>query len=154
MKRSLKFFRLSINLEIELMKKQTGIWIDGTKAIIVKLQPEGEVITEVEANIENRIYHGHEGDKGGFSGGRHGNNEKTFEERKKNQMKEYLDDVVEEIKDTEELYVFGPAEVKDHLQKKIREDKHSTNVRTISTEACDALTQNQIVAKVKSFFKV
>lgn len=136
------------------MKKQAGIWIDGAKAVIVKLELGGETITEIEANIENRIYHEHQGDKGDFAGNRHISNEKVFDERKKNQTKEYLDEVVAQMKDTEELYVFGPAEMKIHLQKKIQDEKHSTNIRTVSTEASEALTQNQIVAKVKHFFKV
>jgi len=43
------------------MKKQTGIWIDTSRAIIVTLDGGKEKITELESDIENRIYHEKEG---------------------------------------------------------------------------------------------
>jgi hypothetical protein len=47
------------------MKKQTGIWIDSTKAIIVTLQDGKKQL--VKSNlIFDRVYHDQEGDKGSF----------------------------------------------------------------------------------------
>jgi hypothetical protein len=46
------------------MKKQTGIWIDSSKAIIVTLEKDKEEITEIQSDLENRVYHDKEGDKG------------------------------------------------------------------------------------------
>ena len=48
------------------MKKQAGIWIDSTKAIIVTLDAGKEYITEIQSELENRVYHDKEGDKGSF----------------------------------------------------------------------------------------
>lgn len=62
------------------MKKQTGIWIDSSKALIVKISGGKENIIEIKSDIENRIYQEKEGDKGSFMGSRHINNEKKFEE--------------------------------------------------------------------------
>jgi hypothetical protein len=45
------------------MKKQTGIWIDSTKAIIVSLEDGKEAVTEIQSELENRVYHDKEGDK-------------------------------------------------------------------------------------------
>jgi hypothetical protein len=45
------------------MKKQTGIWIDSTKAIIVSLEDGKEAVTEIQSELENRVYHDKEGIK-------------------------------------------------------------------------------------------
>ncbi|MFV5687236.1 hypothetical protein ACM55K_02815 [Flavobacterium sp. LT1R49] len=133
------------------MKKQTGIWIDTSKAIIVTLDGGKEKIMEIESDIENRIHHNDEGNKGTFSGSHHGSNETKLEERKKNQMNHFLKDVLSHVHGSDELFVFGPAETKIELEKKIKEDK-SINNKLKSVETTDSLTSNQIVAKVKDFY--
>lgn len=133
------------------MKRQTGIWIDTSKAIIITLDGGKEIITEIESDIENRIHHDDEGNKGTFSGNHHGSNETKFEERKKNQMNIFLKDVLSHVHESDELFVFGPAETKIELEKKIKEDK-SINNKLKSVETADSLTSNQIVAKVKNFY--
>ncbi len=133
------------------MKKQTGIWIDGSKAIIVNLQNGQEQVTEIEAEIENRIYHEKEGNKGTFMGGQHINNEKMFNERKDQQIERYLKQVVQIIKDADELYLFGPAEIKLKLSKKIRSEAQ-LGAKLKHVEAADSMTNNQVVAQVKKYF--
>jgi hypothetical protein len=64
------------------MKKQTGIWIDSTKAIIVTLQDGKKQLVKSNLIFENRVYHDQEGDKGSFSGGQHMDSQKSFDERK------------------------------------------------------------------------
>ena len=58
------------------MKRQTGIWIDSSKAIIVALDGNTEKITEIDSEVENSVYHNKEGNKGTFSGVHHGNSDK------------------------------------------------------------------------------
>ena len=48
------------------MKRQTGIWIDSSKAIIVALDGNTEKITEIDSEVENSVYHNKEGNKGTF----------------------------------------------------------------------------------------
>ena len=72
------------------MKKQTGIWIDSTKAVIVTLNDGKEFICEIQSDLENKVYHDKEGDKGSFQGNQHINSDKTFEERRKHQMNNFL----------------------------------------------------------------
>lgn len=133
------------------MKKQTGIWIDRSKAIIVTLSNETETVTEIGANIENRIYHENEGDKGSFMGSRHINNEKKFEERTAHQIDAFLKEVLQKIQDADELYVLGPADIKLKLQHKI-ENNNLLASKLKAVEAADSMTNNQVVAKIKGFF--
>lgn len=134
------------------MKKQTGIWIDSTKAIIVTLSGGEQKITEIESEIENRIHHEGEGNKGSFIGNQHIENERKFEERKKHQFDAFLNNVVDKVKQDDELYVFGPAEVKGKLKTVIGNTNHLAS-KLKSIETADSMTLNQVVAKVKGFYE-
>jgi hypothetical protein len=46
---------LSTNLKLIKDEKQTGIWIDSTKAIIVSLEDGKEAVTEIQSELENRV---------------------------------------------------------------------------------------------------
>ena len=100
------------------MKKQAGIWIDSTKAIIVTLDAGKEYITEIQSELENRVYHDKEGDKGSFFGNQHMDSQKTFDERRKHQTNAYLKDVISKVNEADELYIFGQAETKTKQKKK------------------------------------
>ena len=53
----------------------------------------------------------------------------------------------------DELYIFGPAETKTKLEKKIQEEKSTMAGKLKSVETADNnMTSNQIVAKVKKFY--
>ena len=134
------------------MKKQTGIWIDGTKAIIVTLTDGEQKITEIESEIENRVHHEGEGNKGSFIGNQHIAKEKKFEERKKHQYDTFLKSVVDKVKHDDELYVFGPAEVKGKLKTVIDNTNHLSS-KLKSIETADSMTLNQVVAKVRGFYE-
>jgi len=136
------------------MKKQTGIWIDTSKAIIVTFTDGKEHITEIESDIENRIYHEKEGDKGAIMGSHHLNSERTFDERKEHQFDHFLNDVLSHIKESDELYVFGPSETKIKLKQKIADGKTIADNKLKSVETADSMTLNQVVAKVKKFYNL
>ncbi len=134
------------------MKKQVGIWIDSSKAIFISF-PDGErQILEIASAIENSVYHGGEGDHGAFMGGQHISNERKFEERKRNQEDKFLKQVLEHIKDKNELYILGPAEMKTKLKHKIEEEGLANYIKSVET--AEAMTTNQLVAKVKDYFQL
>jgi hypothetical protein len=135
------------------MKKQTGIWIDTERAIIVSLKEGKEEIKEIQSEVENRIYHEKEGDKGSFMGKgiHHVNSERTFEERKDHQFHSYLEEVVENVKNTDELFVFGPSEAKIRLRKYLENEKSMAG-KLKAVEPADKMTNHQIVAKVKEYY--
>lgn len=134
------------------MKKETGIWIDLSKAIIVTLEGETEKITEIESDVENRIYHVNEGNKGTFDGIHHSSSEKKFEEKRKTEINHFLKDVLMQIKKSDELYIIGPSDTKLKLEQKILEDRsiNTNNIKLVETAGY--MTSNQVVSKVKHFF--
>lgn len=134
------------------MKKQTGIWIDGSKAIVISLKEGKETVHEIESEIENSVHHLHEGDKGSFMGSRHINNEKKIDERKKHQVDHFLDKVIDHVKGADELFVMGPADLKLKLKTRI-EGNHLIANKLKGVETSAQITLNQCVEKVKNFYK-
>lgn len=132
--------------------RQTGIWIDTSKAILVTLHEGGENISTVNSVIENSIYHDHGGNKGTFMGRQHLNDERKFEERRKHQVGDFLDEVLQQAKDSDELYVFGPAGMKNELSKVVNTNKLNPKVKLRAVETADKMSLNKIVAKVKKFY--
>lgn len=137
------------------MEKQIGIWIDTKKAIIVTLEGhKEEKITEIDSEIENRIYHNKESKKGTFFGERHGDSETKFDNRINQEMNHYLEAIFSFIKDSDSLYIFGPAEAKTKLEQRIKDEKSSGKITLKAVETADSMTLNQVVAKVKDFYKL
>ena len=134
------------------MKRQTGIWIDSSKAIIVSLNGKEESITEIDSTIENKSYPNREGNKGTFSGSHHSASETQLNNRKKEQTNYFMDSIIDYIKRSDELYVFGPANAKTELKKRIQTEKIIAPDKLKGVDTSDKLTINQIVAKVQDFY--
>ena len=135
------------------MEKQVGIWIDTKKAIIVALEGQKEEkITEIDSEIENRIYHNEESNKGTFTGSHQSDSETKFDNRKKEQMEYYLTAVIKYIKNSDYLYIFGPGKTKLKLEQKIRDEKSLDKIKLKAVETTDKMTLNEIVAQVKDFY--
>lgn len=132
-------------------KKQTGIWIDGKKAIVVTLNENDNQVTVIPSNIEDKTNYQQEGDKGSFMGQQHISHEKTFDERKKNQLNAFLQEVICSLKDVDGIYICGPAEVKIHLRKEVENNKNLEKVFR-GIDSCEQMTENQLIAKVKNFY--
>jgi len=134
-------------------KKQTGVWIDSSEAIIITLFDGKENITEIKSGIENKVYHDDEGHKGTFSGNRHGFDEENFSERGKNQLNSFLNNVLSQVKESDELFIFGPAETKTKLQDIIYHQKLIDIHKLKSVQTASKMSPNQILANVKNFYK-
>jgi superfamily I DNA and/or RNA helicase len=135
------------------MKTQVGIWIDTSKAIIVTLIDGKEYTLEIASEIENSIHHNSEGNKGSFMGNTHVNNEKKFDEKMKNQINDFLKNVINKIKHEDAFYVFGPAEMKIKLKNLIKNNNEIAS-KLKAVETADSMTLNQVIAKVKAFYSI
>jgi len=134
------------------MKIQKGIWIDSKEAIIVSIEDgKQKNINKIISNLENKVHHEGEGDKGTRFGEQSVNNEFTFNERRKHQLSDYYNLVIDAIKESDELFIFGPSITKTDLHKTILAIK-SFKPMIISVETADSMTENQIAAKCRQFF--
>ena len=135
------------------MKRQTGIWIDSSKAIIVALDGDTEKITEIDSEVENNVYHNREGNKGTFSSdSHHSTNESQFEARKEEQLNYFIKSVLSYVKKSDELIVFGPAQTKTRLEKKLMDGNLIETGKLKAVETADKMTLNQIVEKVRRYY--
>jgi len=136
---------------LQKSKIQTGIWLDGKKALIISFQNGEETLNDIHSGIEDKTHHHGQSKTGTFMGSHHVNDERKFEERKKHQTDVYLNEILEKVNASDELFIMGPSELKLHLKSKIEDDPHLRD-KFKGMEAADYITTNQCVAKVKEFF--
>jgi stalled ribosome rescue protein Dom34 len=75
------------------------------------------------------------------------NEERKFDQR----MEDYLNKVMTMLKDAEELLIFGPAQTRIKLGKKIQEEKTMQNISVVN-EAAEDMSERQMVAHVRQYF--
>jgi hypothetical protein len=62
----------------------------------------------------------------------------------------FYDEVISRIRGAEEIFILGPGEAKGELKKRL--ETNYLGRRTVGVEACDKMTDPQIVAKVGEHF--
>lgn len=133
------------------MKQKMGIWIDRREAILVSLQDATTSIERIESNAESHFRPSGGWKASGTSVAQSISKEQKADERRKHQFHKFYQEVIEKSGKAKKIYIFGPGEAKLELVKEIEtiKDRHE---RVAAVETCDSLTENQIVARVKSFF--
>jgi hypothetical protein len=129
-----------------------GIWIDHRKAVIVSERPEGEDIDTLLSNVEKHA------ERAGDSP-LHGPYEALqvpADDKRQRALSQYLnvyyDAVIAKTAQATVLFIFGPGEAKGELKRRL-EHKHLGS-RVAGVESADKLTDRQIAAKVREFFKI
>jgi hypothetical protein len=123
------------------MKDAVGVWIDHTKAVIASASADGVKTEVIESHVEGHPrYSGHE-DEG----------EKKYEERHRQRLESYYDEVIRRLGDPDRLLIFGPGEAKLQLRDRVLRSASSAK-RVIDIDTADKLTDAQIVGKVKAHF--
>ncbi|RLD22121.1 MAG: hypothetical protein DRI54_08625, partial [Bacteroidetes bacterium] len=65
---------------------------------------------------------------------------------------EYLKRIILEIKNSDEVVLFGPAGMKTDLEKMILKDNNLKG-KLVGVKTADSMTENQLVAWVREFYK-
>jgi len=133
------------------MIKQTGIWLDKEKAYVINIAEGNHTIKTIESDISIRERFEGEGKEYGRFGGQFLSMENKKNNRIKKQSVEYLKRIILEIKNSDEVLLFGPAEMKTELEKMIRKDNNLKD-KLVAVQAADSMTENQLVAWVKEFY--
>jgi hypothetical protein len=130
------------------MKHESGLWIDHREAIVVLLSDEGETIKHVPSNMEKRIrYSGASESSGSHDDLAEDIRDRRFDEH----LGRYYDDVIATLGDADSVLILGPGEAKIELQKRL--ESQNPGGRVVKIETSDKLTENQIVASVRQYFK-
>lgn len=134
------------------MKNNIGIWIDTSKAIIVKLSNNNCTVKTVESNIETRERVAGETKKFGRFAGQYITYEKNRQNKKMELTHLFLKNLTKEIQDAEALVLLGPANMKKLFAKEILKNMQIAN-KLIEVQSSDSMTENQLVARIKKFYK-
>lgn len=133
------------------MSKQLGVWMDFRVAEIIARPNDESIPVLIASEIE-------EVQPGGGSRSRvpYGPMDKKSDrkilQRRKNQIDHYFQQIVEEVKSADEIFIFGPGEAKSLFLQYIRELKSfKPYILSIITE--DRMTTNQKSAYVRSFYE-
>ena len=132
--------------------KNTGVWLDKNKALIVTLENDTESFKSVASNIE----HIHEQGGAGKHYTRNPLNvikEKSNLEREKQQLRAYFKEIVPAIDDTDALVIFGPAETGKKFSKELQQRYKYLSSKIIDVKRADSMTDNQVKAWVRDFFR-
>lgn len=142
------------------MKKYIGIWVNHKKAVIVtKKRPERSyeedveiTVAKISSNVERKVR---------LAGGSRTRNtpwgpqevavEGKIEARQKQQLRKFYHRIIEFIKDVDKIMVMGPGEAKLELKKEVEKSK-ALIPKIVGVHFSDKMTNNQIAAKVKSYF--
>ena len=133
------------------MGTKVGLWIDHRKALIVAVTDKGEEIRLIISKVEKQP---------GRSGGVHHTTpyesqlvpaDDSRERRSTGLLNIYYNAVIACIRDAESILIFGPGEAKGELKKRLERDKLVG--RIVGIETIDRMTDRQIAAKVRRYFK-
>ena len=131
--------------------KKSGIWIDKRIAKIVTLVGDIEELYIIESNIDEYNPKGGSGTK--FKGGPQDVvQDSKYLEREKKQHKGFFKDVIEHIRDSDALVIFGPAQTGEKLHTEISKSYPQIFKKVKELKTADSMTDNQIKAWVRNYF--
>lgn len=133
--------------------KHTGVWIDKDKAHIIHIENGVEDTLTVTSDMTYYKAKGGSGQR--FkSGPQDVIKDSKYLEREKHQLKEYFKDVVDKIKDTNALVIIGPAGTNQKLSKELETNYKDLASKVKDVIKVDSMTDNQIKAWVRDYFKL
>jgi hypothetical protein len=132
--------------------KKTGIWLDKEKAHIVSIKDRNETFSTIYSEIENYNVSGGSGTR--LKGGPQDVvQDSKYLEREKHQLKAYFKNLASHIEQADEIAIFGPAETFAKFKKELENNYVNINQRVVSVQREDSMTNNQVKALVRDFFK-
>jgi len=155
------------------MKKRVGVWIDTEKAVIISLKEEkksvniltpqpGKRISKspkvsddirsiVASPIETKLRIPGDSKEFARSGNQHYSTELKNEHKLKNEKKRYFRNILEGIKDVDEVVLFGPSILKKELQSHIEKDPQ-LYPHLKAVESTNFMSDKQMVRWVEHFY--
>ena len=132
--------------------KNIGIWIDKRVAKIVSIENGIERLETLLSQVEDYHIGGGSGTK--FKGGPQDVvQDSKYLEREKLQLKTYFKTIASEIKDSDAIVLFGPAEIKDKFNKALNASYKDLSAKVKDVVTADSMTKRQVKAWVKAFYK-
>lgn len=131
--------------------KNTGIWIDSREARIVQVVDGKQIsLNRMFSGLNMREHF--EGEtsgkvKRGFTGFDY---ERQQRNRHDQSLRQFCQAVARVVGTSDYVYLLGPAQTKLILEKELKAS--NSNGRILGVEACDKLSDNKLIEKVKGYF--
>jgi len=135
------------------MPGRCAIWLDHSKALIVRFTPEGEAdVEEIESGIEKM--HKTTGGAGGRAPYHHGYVSKSSEEeRRHHQLSKFYDRITGKVGMCTKVVILGSGLAKQELNKAI-ESLPGQRKPKLEVHPAEKMTEKQLVALVRKEFGV
>jgi hypothetical protein len=132
------------------MKTKVGVWIDHRQAVIVTLVDHVEQIKRIPSDIEKHVrYSGasHSQAATGHDDSAEDRRDRRFDDR----LSRYYDEIIAYLRDADSILIFGPGKAKGELQKQL--EGHALGERIVGIETTDKMSDEQVVTKVREYFR-
>ena len=132
--------------------KNIGVWLDREKAQIITLKNNKIMMNTVLSEIEN--YHIAGGSGTRFKGGPQDVvQDSRYLEREKHQLKIYFKEIASLLKNADSIVIFGPAETNQKFKKELIGNYKTISAKVKAVKKSDSMTDNQLKAWVRDYFK-
>jgi stalled ribosome rescue protein Dom34 len=118
-------------------KQNAGVWIDNQKAMIITSDNDGDYTIKEKLKADEN-----------FGGG----SEHSMNNAKQSGNLKYFKTISNQLLKYDEILIFGPGKSQEQLQNHLEEDAQF-NKKKISIDSAEHLTDPQMIARVRDFFK-
>ena len=133
--------------------KKTGIWMDKEKAHIVRLEENGETFETLYSEMEFFNIKGGSRTRNTKWGPQDVVQDGKYLEREKHQLRQYFQKVSDGVQNADELTLYGPEDTAEKFHKYLDEQSQILAGKVRSVTKADSMTDNQVKALVKDFFR-
>jgi hypothetical protein len=131
------------------MDQNVGLWIDHKQAYAIWYK-DGKVEV-IPSHIEPPAHYSGGTQLGGKLNQK-GDVELHHNDRFKQQLNRYYQQVMAALKNADSILIMGPGQAKIELEKAIKKDKNLQK-RILKVETTDKMTKNQMIAYVRKFYQ-
>lgn len=131
--------------------KNAGIWIDHRVAVIVAVGSGEEHTSHILSHVEKHPERSGDSPLKGPYEARQVPRDDRRQMALTGELNAYYDTVVEAVRDAGAMLIFGPGEAKGEFKKRL--EKNHLGARIAAVETADKMTDPQIAAKVREYFK-
>ncbi len=133
------------------MERLTGIWIDKRTAKILTIDNDSEYFDMIHSSIEEYRPKGGSGTR--VKGGPQDVvQDSKFTKREKQQEKRFFKSIIESINGSDQIVIFGPAEMGKKLFSELSESHPKVYKKVSGVKIADSISDNQIKAWVRNYY--
>ena len=133
------------------IQKPVGIWLDYRDAYIVFINNGSEKTLHLTSHIDESHPVGGSGTSTPY-GAQEAISETKYLHRRQQQEKQYYLSIIEKLSPRDGIYIMGPSQAKIGLEQEMSK-KPGQAGKIMAVESCNRITDNQVKAKVRDFFK-